>query len=131
MSQLLLAIKAEVTEVSQHASALTKERIAHFESRYDGIIQAGLDTNPLHPVPKRRGRLKQSPPKNLLDSLDKHRAEVLAYMYDVNIPFDNNFAERDIRTVKAKMQECNIIGGIKSVLVAQPFIPLATDAPPE
>ncbi len=49
MSQLLLAIKAEVTEVSQHASALAKERIAHFESRHDEIIQVGLDTNPLHP----------------------------------------------------------------------------------
>lgn len=54
MSQLLLAIKAEVTEVSQHASALAKKRIARFESRYDEIIQASLDTNalPLQPAPK-------------------------------------------------------------------------------
>ena len=160
MSQLLLAIKAEVTEVSQHASALARERIAHFESHYDEIIQAGLDTNalPLHPAPKRRGRMKQSPPKNLLDRLDKHRAEVLAFMYDDNVPFDNNLAERDIRMVKvkqkisgdfgteegaktfcairsyistAKKQGRNIIDAIESTLVGQPFIPLATDALPE
>lgn len=40
MSQLLLSIKCEVTEVYQHAGALAKERIAHFESRYDEIVQA-------------------------------------------------------------------------------------------
>ena len=129
MRQLLLAIKAEVTKVSQHASALAKARTAHFESRYDDIVQAGLDTNPLHPAPKRRSRMKQSPPNNLSDRLHKHRVEVLAFM--VNVPFDNNFAECDIRMIKAKKQECNIIDGIKSALVAQPFIPLATDAPPE
>lgn len=104
MSQLLLAIKAGVTEVSQHASALTKGRIAHFESRCDGITQASVDTNPLHPALKRRGRMKQSPPENLPDGLDKHRAEVLALMYDANIPCDHNLAERDIRMVKVNQK---------------------------
>ena len=51
MSQLLLSIKCEVTEVYQHAGALAKERIAHFESRYDEIVQADLDTNPLYAAP--------------------------------------------------------------------------------
>ena len=111
MSQLLLAIKAEVAEVFQHASALTKERIAHFESCYDGVIQAGLDTNALslHPATKRRGRMKQSPPKNLLVRLDKRRVEVLAFM--VNIPFDNNLAEHDIGMFMVKQ---DISGGLRT-----------------
>ncbi|MFZ1537497.1 MAG: IS66 family transposase [Chromatiaceae bacterium] len=107
--ELLLEIKQTV-ETSQDAGriALDPQQIAGFEGRYAALIEQGYQDNPL-PVPapgaaKQRGRPKQSQARNLLDRLLKHQQAVLAYMYDFNVPFDNNLAERDLRMVKLKQK---------------------------
>lgn len=160
MSSLLYDIKAEVTEVADDAQSLAPDRLAHYETEYEAILQRGFKANPApeKPPTKKRGRQKQSPPKNLLDRLDKHRSGVLAFMYDFDIPFDNNLAERDIRMVKVKQkvsgafrtrqgaqtfcdirsyistvrkQGANVIAAIQDALAGQPFIPLPVAGPPE
>jgi len=152
MSQLLLDIKAEVDLAPEDQMSLPAERLAHCEQRYDELITQGLKANPppIEPPPKKRGRKKQSPPKNLLDRLQQHKPQVLAFMYDFRVPFDNNLAERDVRMVKIKQKVSgtfrtrtgaetfcairsyistvrkhgqNVIDAIHNALIGDPFIP--------
>lgn len=106
MAKLLRAAKQEVAACSATQSALTPEQIHHYHQWYEQVLQQGVQANPPpDPLPpKKRGGQKQSPPKNLLDRLQKYQHEILAFISDFRIPFDNNLAERDVRMMKVKQK---------------------------
>jgi len=121
MMSLLVEIKHQVeTAKAAELDSLTTTQLSDFEQRYQKLIEQGLKDNP--PVPRNpekssRGRPKQSPPKNLLDRLS-NRTAVLAFMYNFEVPFDNNQAERDLRMMKLKQK---VSGGFRSLEGAQQF----------
>ncbi len=109
MLDCLLDIKKAVDESKTQCLEPESEQRRAFAVRYDEIIEEGLRVNPLPEPPaegaaKKRGRKKQSKPKNLLDRLKGFKKEVLAFMDDSQIPFDNNQGERDVRMMKVQQK---------------------------
>jgi transposase len=121
MIALLVEIKAAVERAkSQERSRLSPLVEARFERRYQKLLQQGYKANPPPSDPPRdkRGRPKQTPARNLLSRLDGNRRQVLAFLYDFGVPFDNNLAERDLRMIKLRQK---ISGGFRSLTGAQAF----------
>ena len=100
MMDCLVDIKESVDEAKTSTDTLFKEQIQKFEARYQNILDEGYNENPLPKKEstkrKKRGRIKKTKARNLLERLDEHRKEVLAFMYDFKVPFDNNLIERDL-----------------------------------
>jgi len=123
LKDLLLKIKTKVdTAKEKMQTALSLRQRNLFNKAYDELIAQGLRANPPPKEKNRklgqRGRLKQSPTRNLLLRLRKHKEAVLAFMLDFNVPFDNNQAERDLRMMKVKQK---VSGGFRSTSGAQNF----------
>jgi len=109
MIALLVQMKRQVdTAIAAGQSALVPSTLAELEQQYADILKTGFEANLPEPVPKeqpkRRGRKKQSPAKNLLDRLQSKQEEVLRFLHHFNVPFDNNQAERDLRMMKLKQK---------------------------
>ena len=106
---LLLEINGAVeTAVREGRVRLYRRARKGFASEYRRLTSEGLRANPPPPQPagsaKKRGRRKQSKPRNLLLRLKTRRRETLAFMYDFRVPFTNNQAERDLRMMKVQQK---------------------------
>jgi transposase len=112
MRELLLEIKAAAMQaLVSGAAQLEPAQTQGFRARYDALLREGEAAHPPSPPTGRAGRRKQSPAYNLVRRLQKHADLVLAFMYDIAIPFDNNLAERDLRMLKTQQK---ISGGFRS-----------------
>lgn len=109
MIELLLKIK----EKTDSANGLVGAEKAAFNEQYTAIIHTGFAANP-PPLPtKKRGRPKKGRVLNMLARLSEHRHEVLAFMEDSSVPFDNNQAERDLRMTKVKQKISGVFRSTK------------------
>lgn len=105
MSRVLLqALHAADAARTQGRDRIEPTVLADIVARYDAAIAAGHAANPPPPKSGRRGRTKKSKPANLLERLDVLRDDVLRFTVDLEVPFTNNLAERDIRMTKLQQK---------------------------
>jgi transposase len=106
----LLQMKAAVEQARLRGEdRLGDAERSAFVARYEELLAAGLAANPPPPPrqpshPRPRGRVKQSPARNLLERLLLQQDQVLGFLGDFAIPFDNNQAEQDLRMLKVQQK---------------------------
>jgi transposase len=103
---LLSAEQAVHSALAAGQDRLPAEQLTALEAQYDGLIEQGLAAIPLPdppPVP-RRGQLKKSKARNLVERLQLRKDAALRFLHDFRVPFSNNQAERDIRMVKVQQK---------------------------
>lgn len=105
MQMVLLDLKT-LTEQARVAglARLDEQTLTQALTRYQEVLLLGEQANPPPTEKPKRGRRKQSAARNLLDRLTKHQEAVLAFLFDLRVPFDNSQAERDIRMIKVQQK---------------------------
>ncbi len=93
-----------------------------FAARYDALVAEGRAANP-DPGPGRQRSPLQRRSHNLVTAFATHRRSILRYMYDLQVSFTNNQAERDLRPTKLHRK---ISGCFRSQHGAERFAHLRT-----
>lgn len=103
---LLLKMKAaKERAIAKGKQSLSQATLSRYRSLYDVLVQKGLEANPYKPpLKKKRGRKKKTKPRNLIERFRDYADDILRFFYNFEVPFDNNFSERDIRMMKVKQK---------------------------
>lgn len=137
------------------ADCLEPTVAARLRRRYDRLLADGHRANPPQGPARRRrgrGRAPRSKAANLLARLAARRDQVLRFVTDFRVPFDNSLAERDLRMVKlhekisgcwrsaagaeaflairgyvstARKQRVGVLGALRRVVEGNPWVPAA------
>jgi transposase len=122
MKALLVTIN---TMVRMSGGQLAEDVQIRLRRRYLEIIKKGIEETGGEILPrppgKKRGRMKKTKSRNLLERLRDKIDDVSRFMTDVNFPFTNNAAERDLRMEKVHQK---ISGCYRSLASAKMFFAL-------
>jgi transposase len=104
MKELLLEINAKKIKEN---GVLLKMQIEVYKTKYLEILKIGDKECPpptWSDVAKKRGKLKKTKERNLLERLRNFQKETLRFMTRKDVPFTNNQGERDIRMIKVQQK---------------------------
>lgn len=103
----LAELLPEIHHRRKEVGGLTNEEQAAYRQRYDELVHAGRQANPIGLSQYRaakNGRIKRTPAQRLALRLAEKADDYLRFMTDPSIPFDNNQAERDLRMMKVQQK---------------------------
>lgn len=101
------------TEIKNSGDILSEKQQQESIEKYREILQKGDEECPAPKEKdrgldkngnKKRGRLKKTKSRNLLERLKYFEDDVLRFMTQKNIPFTNNQGERDLRMTKVQQK---------------------------
>jgi len=107
MIDCLLDMKDAVANAKEKGAKSCNHKARKLEARYKRILRGGIVENPLpdgtllnQMAKGKADKIKKTDAQNLLLRFRNYRKEILAFLYDFSVPFDNNIAERDVRMMK-------------------------------
>jgi transposase len=118
LKNLLETINRKVTDAG---GALDAHESQKYRLKYRAILKQGETEcpEPIEPQKKgKRGRIKKSKSRNLLERLRDYEQDTLRFMDNEIVPFSNNLGESDIRWTKVQQR---ISGCFRSIGGAQIF----------
>lgn len=102
MRKFLLSLNKAVDKAGGVFSSSSAYR---WRKKYRKIISDGeIECPPPETSGNKRGRVKRSKSRNLLERLKEFESDVLRFMLDKDVPFTNNQGERDIRMTKVQQK---------------------------
>ena len=107
MNELLTEMKKYTDECKEQIKELDFEQIKTLEDRFDTIIIKGIEENPSSLNPEKQGKRGKNPKtkaRNLLDRFIEYKEQILGFLKNLGVPFENNQAERDIRMMKLQQK---------------------------
>ena len=116
MKNLLQLTWHRVKQKRQLGERLSEEEKTAIFREYDTIVETGQGS--LEGIPK---CAVETDAKNLLIRFAEHKTDILRFVADDKVPFDNNQAERDVRMVKVKSK---VSGSFRTMEGAKQFATL-------
>ena len=92
--------------MNQNITNFSNQQISNIEDEYNNLIKIAKKENQ-----NIDSKFYKDKTMKLTRRCEKYKENHLAYIYDFNIPFDNNLSERDLRIIKTKTK---ISGGFRS-----------------
>lgn len=122
LARLLVELNAAVEAAKEAGKTeLDPAVLRRYRRRYRSLLAAGYELNPEPTRTGKRGRPRQGKTRSLLLRLDRYQDDVLRFATDLNVPFDNNQGERDLRMIKLQQK---ISGCWRSTAGAASFLAL-------
>lgn len=118
MKELLLEINDRVNK--SQSNKLSQKLCKIYRKKYRKIISLGEKECPLPNKLKgspKRGRIKKSKSRNLLERLSNFEDSVLLFMEDSLVPFTNNISENDLRMTKVQQKISGCFRSMEGALI--------------